>query len=113
MYLTELKQHGLNDIRLADKTTLLSYFALMRSADLVIAVDGGGVHVACMYGKSLLAFYANNPYNLAKWLPVPSENQKIFTVIAKDYSDNNGTKGFDLKPAVLWLKQQIAQLSEK
>ncbi|WP_373778246.1 glycosyltransferase family 9 protein [Glaesserella sp.] len=101
----------MSNLSLSPKTTLFEYFALINSADIVISVDGGGVHVACACGKPLLAFYSNNQYTLSKWAPAPKENVSCLTLVGKNRSnDNNETAGFDMNEAKQWLYTQIHHL---
>lgn len=93
-------------IQLMEKMTTWEYFSLVKSADLVIAVDGGGVHIACAYQKPLLAFYANQPKNIARWQPINQAEHLM--VIGKELTeDNNATKNFPLENAINWLNQQL------
>ncbi|WP_124210289.1 glycosyltransferase family 9 protein [Vespertiliibacter pulmonis] len=51
-------------MKLVKKISIDDYFDLINTVDLVIAVDGGGVHMACVYETPLLAFYANYQVNI-------------------------------------------------
>lgn len=53
-YLSKIKAPF--EISLAPNSDILGYCALVNSADIVIAVDGGGVHISCALGKKLLSF---------------------------------------------------------
>lgn len=101
------------NLYLAPKIALFEYFALVESADIVVSVDGGGVHIACAYQKPLLSFYSNNEYTFYKWAPAPYEGVESITLMGKEQAnDNNGTSGFDMVKAADWLKQQIAFISK-
>ena len=111
-YFAKLPQ--LDNLRLAPKTSLFEYFALIDSADIVVAVDGGGVHIACACGKPLLAFYSNNEQTLHKWAPSPKEKVNCLTLIGKhEASDNNGTTGFNMTKAAEWLNDEILNITEQ
>ncbi len=44
------------EIELAPSSDILGYCALVNSSDIVIAVDGGGVHISCALGKNCSHF---------------------------------------------------------
>ncbi|WGE32719.1 lipopolysaccharide heptosyltransferase family protein [Actinobacillus genomosp. 2] len=112
-YLQTLNVIARVPITISPPTDTQSYCALVNTSDLVIAVDGGGVHMACAYGKPLLAFYANHLANLARWHPRPKPQVDSFMAIAtKETNDNNETKGFNLKDATKWLNMQFAKRIE-
>ena len=101
----------MENLALAPKTNLFEYFALIDSADIVVSVDGGGVHIACAKCKPLLAFYSNNEKTLYQWAPASMKNTEILTLVGKAFSEhNNDTMGFDMQIAAAWLNQQIAKL---
>lgn len=96
------------EIKLSPQLDILDYCALIDSADLVIAVDGGGVHLACAFGKPLLSFYANHQKNLARWYPKLQKDVEGMMIVGKNpTTDNNDTQNFPLDEAVVWLNQQI------
>ncbi len=112
-YLQSLNTATKVQITISPQTDTLNYCALVSAADIVIAVDGGGVHMACAYGKPLLSFYANHLANLARWHPRPKLQIDSFMVISdKITNDNNDTKGFNLKNATQWLNNQFAKRTE-
>lgn len=107
-YLAQLKAPF--NVRLAPSKDILGYCALVNSADLILAVDGGGVHIACALRKKLLSFYANHPANIARWHPKPQKGVETFMVIAdKQTENNNDTVGFSLDEAAKWLNTQFAK----
>lgn len=109
-YLQSLDHLTKVEVTISPQTNILNYCALVSTSDIVIAVDGGGVHMACAYGKPLLSFYANHLANLARWHPRPKPQIDTFMVIAdKITDDNNETRGFNLKEASQWLNQQLAK----
>ncbi|WP_443091213.1 glycosyltransferase family 9 protein [Basfia succiniciproducens] len=96
------------NIQLAPSTDITEYIALMDSADIVVAVDGGGVHIACACGKPLLAFYANHSQNINRWHPKPKIGVDTYMVISnRKTDDNNDTKGFAMEKPAEWLDKQI------
>lgn len=98
-------------VRLAPQTDLLRYFALVASADIVIAVDGGGVHIACAYGRPLLAFYANHIANYRRWAVNPRQGINTLMMISRTApgNDNTLTQNFDMYSAAVWLNDEIAR----
>ena len=99
----------MENLALAPKTNIFEYFALIDSADIVVSVDGGGVHIACAYHKKLLCFYANDQKNIAKWYPV---TKNALCVLINQHDHNDKTEGFDIETAVTWLNQEIADSSK-
>lgn len=96
------------NVTLSPKTNILEYFAFVNSADIVISVDGGGIHVACACAKPLLAFYANNPQLTNMWAPVVKKDTDSLTLVGKNLSDNaSDTYDFDITLASTWLNTQI------
>ncbi|WP_315567702.1 glycosyltransferase family 9 protein [Haemophilus parahaemolyticus] len=98
------------NLHLSPKTTLLEYFSLINSADIVISVDGGGVHIACSYNKKLLYFYGSDSKNLAKWYPVTTND---FFVVKNNFYSNDKTYGFDMEKAADWFNHQIKLIINK
>ena len=111
-YLYDLTQPTTNvSVRQSSKTSLSEYLTLITSADIIIAVDSGTIHLACAAQKPLLGFYANNLRNLQRWRMLPHENIPTLAVIATKQNDsNNSTYGFDLTESQSWLNQQIQSL---
>ncbi|WP_048758270.1 glycosyltransferase family 9 protein [Necropsobacter massiliensis] len=109
-YLAQLSQFGaLPEIREAQKTTVEQYLALVNSADIVLAVDSGTVHVACAFDKPLLAFYANFPTNIAKWQPYARDTANIKMLVGQGAAaDSDATQNFDTEQASAWLNAQLA-----
>ncbi|WP_373099243.1 MULTISPECIES: glycosyltransferase family 9 protein [Pasteurellaceae] len=112
-YLAELKTFGaLPAMREARKTTVEQYLALVNSADIVLAVDSGTVHVACAFDKPLLAFYANFPTNIAKWYPHARDSTKVNMLVGQGAAANSdATQNFDAQQAAAWLNAQLAVCS--
>ncbi|WP_427833588.1 heptosyltransferase [Actinobacillus pleuropneumoniae] len=109
-YLQALNNATRVPVEISPQTNTLNYCALVNASDIVVAVDGGGVHMACAYGKPLLSFYANHLANLARWHPRPKPQVDSFMVVTtKVTNDNNETKGFNLLDASKWLNQQLAK----
>lgn len=112
--LTSLLNKDLNlDIMLCEKLSLREYLAFVASSELVIGVDGGSCHIACVFQKPLLSFYANNIYNLYKWSPVPYEEIDTLRVVSDENRENivsKDTYNFPLKEATSWLQDKIENL---
>ncbi|TDQ57924.1 ADP-heptose:LPS heptosyltransferase [Mesocricetibacter intestinalis] len=108
-YSAAAEQAGLL-LREAPPAPLFEYFALIDSADIVLAVDAGGVHIACALQKPLLAFYANCPSNIYKWAPnlnIAAEDALTLISSLPPSEHSNQTCGFALEEAVEWLQAQI------
>lgn len=100
------------NIQLAEKMSVVEYLNLVNCVDLVIAVDGGGVHIACAYEKPLLAFYANCPKNISRWRPI--NRAETYLVIGNEPTDdNNATFNFPVAEAIDWLNIQLAKRIKK
>ncbi len=110
-YLAALNQFSsLPNIRSTERTTVEQYLALVNSSDLVLSVDSGTVHVACAFGKSLLAFYANFPSNIARWKPYSKNVDNVEMLVGQNVaSSSDDTYGFDIIKAGEWLNKQIEQ----
>lgn len=112
-YLERMKKLGITlEIKLSPKTTLSEYFSLIKSADLVIAVDGGSLHLACALKKPLLSFFANSQPNLGTWEPLVYPNIPHCKILTKENvgRDSNATKNFDINLAVDWLKCYLSNV---
>lgn len=96
-------------IEVSPKTRLNEYLSLVKSADFVIAVDGGSLHIACAFQKPLLSFFARSMPNMGTWEPLLSEDTPHFKVLTKkDVGTNsNLTKDFDLLPAIAWFRNYL------
>lgn len=104
------QQLGLTDIiALSPKTTILEYFALAHSTDIIISVDSASVHIACAYSKPLLAFYANCPHNIQRWQPINYADTFIAISRQIPNMDNNATANFEISACAEWLNMQIAK----
>lgn len=120
-YFQQLKPLCSPDINLAlsPKTSLEEYIALTASADIIVGVDSGTVHLACALHKPLLSFYVN--HNLHTWGPLHHENVPYFLAVAqssKHLSDSEETswqhrQSFPVQEAAEWLNQQITTLREQ
>ncbi|WP_165867187.1 glycosyltransferase family 9 protein [Lonepinella koalarum] len=110
-YLVGLKQFSsLPNVRASERTTVEQYLALVNSSDIVLAVDSGGVHVACALRKPLLAFYANFPSNIGKWGPYSQNMNQVEMLVGQSVASSaDDTYGFDIEKAGKWLNQQIEQ----
>lgn len=109
-YLERMRRAGCTlNIKLSPKTTLSEYFSLIKSANLVIAVDGGSLHLACALRKPLLSFFANSQPNLGTWQPLIYPNVPHYRVLTRDNvgSDSNATRNFELNSAIQWLTNII------
>ncbi len=94
MYFKKLQSAGL-PLRLAPALETGEFFALVKSADLVLCADSAAVHLAGAFGNFVVAAYANFPYQ-----PVfaPLKNGRGAAVISKISSaDSRGIDGFDIK----------------
>lgn len=103
---TIIKEYNINVSR---KTSLIEYIALIKSADIVIAVDGGSLHLACACEKPLLSFFANSRPNLDTWQPLvsPTVPHKRLISLHKENTYSNNTCNFDMNSGAEWLAQQI------
>lgn len=112
-YLERMKEAGCTlNIKLSPQTTLSEYFSLIKSANLVIAVDGGSLHLACALKKPLLSFFANSQPNLGTWKPLVYPEVPHFRALTKEDmgTNSNGTKNFDIQLAIDWLKFNISNI---
>ena len=96
------------NIVLSEKFDIKEYVLFMATADLVIGVDGGGVHIASSLNKPLLSFYANNKYNLCRWSPKTTADS--LQVISKTIGNHNQTYNFSLSEPIKWLNDKIEEV---
>ena len=103
------------NIRLSPNTSLEDYLSLISSADFVIAVDGGSLHISCAFQKPLLSFFANSQPNLGTWEPLVYPNIPHLKVLTKENvgSNSNLTENFELNKAKIWLKEQLDLLIQE
>ncbi len=107
------------NLALSPKTSLEEYIALTASADIIIGVDSGTVHLACALHKPLLSFYVT--HNLHTWGPLHHENVPHFLAIAQSsehLSDSEEIswqhrQSFPIQEAARWLNKQITSLLEQ
>lgn len=93
-------------IKLSPKTTIQEYIQLVSSADLIIGVDSGTIHLAIALKKKFLAFYARNIANFCRWQPRGNANISYKTIMSKIESDsNNYTHDFPMKEAANWINE--------
>ena len=93
------------DISLSPKFEIREYVLFMAASDMVIGVDGGGIHIASSLNKPLLSFYANNKYNLSRWSPKTTADS--LQVISKTIGNHNQTYNFSLSEPIKWLNKKI------
>lgn len=108
-YFQTLKELCRYDILLglSPPTTLKEYLALSASADIIIGVDSGTVHLACALQKPLLSFYAR--HNIDTWHPLSNPNTPHLMITASQNNNNPvATENFPIELAVKWLSQQIS-----
>lgn len=98
-------------LKLSPKTSINDYFKLIDSSDIVVAVDGGSLHLACAYQKPLLSFFANAEPNLGQWTPLVSKDVPHLRLISltNKNNDSNDTSNFDLTNGIHWLYEQISK----
>ncbi|MDH2925851.1 glycosyltransferase family 9 protein [Lonepinella koalarum] len=98
-------------IHLSPKTSAAEYFSLMKKADLVFAVNGGSLHLACAFDKPLLSFHANSEPTLSAWKPLLPANIPQCYLVARNplriHTGVDETYNFDTAKAIAWLKQFI------
>lgn len=94
------------EINLSPKTTLSEYISLISSADFVIAVDGGSLHIACAFQKPLLSFFAKSQPNMGTWEPLLASQTPHLKVLTYDDvgTNSNLTRNFDITESTQWLR---------
>lgn len=104
------------DIGLSPETSVGEYIALTASADLVIGVDSGTVHLACALSKPLLSFYVN--HNLDTWGPLYHPHVPHFTAVAHAKQQKRDSEevawrsrgDFPMDEAAAWFNREAAAL---
>ncbi|MBN6068449.1 glycosyltransferase family 9 protein [Aggregatibacter actinomycetemcomitans] len=98
-------------IKLSPKTTIQEYIQLVSSADLIIGVDSGTVHLATALQKKVLAFYARNIANFCRWQPKGKAEVPYKAIMSKTESDsNNHTCDFPMDEAADWVNHLFQTL---
>ena len=110
-YLPNFIEKGI--LHLLPKMDLNHFFALVESADIVIAVDGGAVHTACAFRKPLLSFFANSTPNLQMWTPLVAPQVPHYRVVNNVAKYSNDTANFPLSGAINWLIEQIERQEKR
>ncbi|OOF68348.1 hypothetical protein BKG89_07840 [Rodentibacter caecimuris] len=100
-------------IKCSPKTTLSGYLALIKSAYIIIAVDGGSLHLSCAFKKPLLSFFADSQPNLGTWQPLIAANVSHLRIISRTPGNSNDTQDFPLDSAINWLKKEIKKQEQK
>lgn len=108
-YQQALAQQCTIHTEISPQTSLAEYLALINSADIVIAVDGGSLHLACAFKKPLLSFFANSEPNLGQWQPLIYPNISHLRLVTKENkgTNSNSTEGFDLTEGIKWLQAEL------
>lgn len=88
----------LEGVEISPKLNLKEYFMLIKSADIVIAVDSANVHLANAFNIPVTAVYANSPA-ATLWAPLPGTES---FVIMPEVRQNSNTviDGFDIKSVI-------------
>ncbi|QLB41058.1 glycosyltransferase family 9 protein [Mannheimia pernigra] len=99
------------NIRLSPKQSLSEYISLVASADFVIAVDGGALHIACAFQKPLLSFFAKSMPNMGAWEPLLLPTTPHFRVLTKNDvgTNSNLTEDFEIDQAIIWFKNYLIE----
>lgn len=111
-YYQEIKQYCPDlTIRLAPEMSLAEYLSLVASADFVIAVDGGALHIACAFQKPLLSFFAKSIPNMGAWEPLLLPTTPHFRVLTKNDvgTNSNLTEDFEIAQAIIWFKNYLIE----
>ena len=98
------------DISLSKKFSINDFILFVATADLVIGVDGGAIHIASSLNKPLLSFYANDKYNLCRWSPKTTADS--LQVISKKQGSHNQTYNFSLSEPIKWLNNKINEIKK-
>lgn len=106
IYFEELISHCSDKIKikLSPKTSIQEYIQLASSADLIIGVDGGAIHIATALQKKVLAFYARNMQNFFRWQPRGNSHIPYKAILSNtESSSNNHTCDFPMDKAAEWV----------
>ncbi|MGG7047577.1 MULTISPECIES: glycosyltransferase family 9 protein [unclassified Campylobacter] len=111
VYFSKILTHNKN-LKLAPKVNLDEFLSLVDSADIVIAVDGAALHIACALKKPLLSFFADNYPNKGTWKPLIAKNIPSLCILTSDKKENsNDTSNFDMQNAARWLSAEILKFT--
>ncbi|STZ77450.1 glycosyltransferase family 9 protein [Bergeriella denitrificans] len=95
-------------LNLSAETSLTQYLNLTASADTVISIDSGTVHLACAFRRPLLAFYADHSENFTKWQPLNTPDVPTLSLIAR--APDRKTANFPMSEAAAWLNRHLLQV---
>ncbi len=98
------------NVLLSREFNIKDFVLFAATADLVIGVDGGSIHIASSLNKPLLSFYANDKYNLCRWSPKTTADS--LQVISKVQGSHEKTYGFSLSEPIRWLNGKIDEIKE-
>lgn len=88
----------LDNVQTAPALNLRQYFMLVKSADVLIAVDSASVHIANAFDVPVTAVYANSP---AAELWAPLKGSRSFVIMPPERQNSNtAIDGFDANLAI-------------
>lgn len=99
------------NVLLSREFNIKDFVLFAATADLVIGVDGGSIHIASSLNKPLLSFYANDKYNLCRWSPKTTADS--LQVISKVQGSHEKTYGFSLSEPIKWLNEEIEKIEKE
>ncbi|MBF0784502.1 lipopolysaccharide heptosyltransferase family protein [Muribacter muris] len=101
------------NIKYSKETTLVEFFSLTKSSNLVIAVDGGALHIACAFNKPLLSFFADARPNLDIWEPLLPKDIPHHRILTPKTHNPNLTEHFIISDGIKWLLYYLQLYSTK
>lgn len=90
--------YALEGVKTTPVLNLNEYFMLVKSADVVIAVDSASVHIANAFNVPVAAVYANSPATKL-WAPLKSSRSFVIMPPVRQNS-NSLIDGFDVNEAI-------------
>ncbi|MCL2888511.1 MAG: hypothetical protein FWF35_04365 [Elusimicrobia bacterium] len=100
-------ENGIQNARLSYKTTVKELFALVKSADIIISVDTGIVHIASAFDKNMVAFYEKNIFT--NWAPI-GNNHDVILCKSTDLGNGKAHYSFDREKATAAIKNRLAKI---
>lgn len=94
-------------ITFTKKIDICSFFALIKSADIVLSVDSAPVHIAVAYQKYLIALFLNYKNNMVCFAPETNKKITIITTKKEYFKAEENFEDFDVPSITNSLEKYI------
>ena len=94
-------------ITFVPKLDTLSFFALIKSSDIILSVDSASVHLAVAYKKHLIALFLNYKGNMKCFAPETNDKTTLITTKKEYFKAEEIFKDFDIPSITKSLEKYI------